>query len=259
MRDARQHNRRFWDEQARSSGQWSTPVTPEAIHAARCGNWQVHLTPLRPVPDEWLLPIDGRDLLGLAAGGGQQGPIFAAAGARTTVFDFSTEQLAKDRSLAEEHGLDLRTVEGDVTDLSAFDDDTFDVVFHPCASMYVDDVRAVWREAHRVLRAGGTLLAGFNNPAVYIFDWSAHVEGRLVVRHPLPFSDARDLPDEEREHYIEQGMALEYSHTFDEQIGGQLEAGFEIIGFYEDRQPGLEAARYMPTAFATWSRARKNR
>ena len=28
----------------------------------------------------------------------------------------------------------------------------------------------VWAEAHRVFRPGGTLLAGFNNPAIYIFD-----------------------------------------------------------------------------------------
>ena len=50
------------------------------------------------------------------------------------------------------------------------------------------------------------------------------------------------------------GDALEFSHTLEEQIGGQIAAGFAITGFYEDRdRPGgfNPLSEYMPTYIAT--------
>ena len=135
-----------------------------------------------------------------------------------------------------------------------FADASFDLVFHPSSNSYVDDVRAVWSEAHRVLRPGGTLIAGFNNPATYVFDLAELDAGRLTVRHRLPFSDADDLPPAERDAQVAAGVALEHSHTLDELLGGQLDAGFEIIGFYEDRQSGQLVSEHMPTAIATRAR-----
>ena len=47
---------------------------------------------------------------------------------------------------------------------------------------------------------------------------------------------------------------MDFSHTLEEQIGGQLEAGFIITGLFEDRQDeevGEPLARYMPTCIAT--------
>ncbi len=64
-------------------------------------------------------------------------------------------------------------------DLSAFADESFDLVFHPVSNLFVPEVRPVWNEAFRVLRRGGSLLAGFLNPAVYIFDLElAAIAGR---------------------------------------------------------------------------------
>lgn len=254
---AHDHDLRFWDRQAATEGRWSRPVDAATIEQARAGIWTIGLTPVRRVPDPWLRPIEGLDVLGLASAGGQQRAILAAAGARVVAFDASEGQLEKDAMLSARYGLPLTTVRGDMRDLSAFADSSFDVIFHPCANMYIDEVRVVWRECHRVLRSGGRLLSGFNNPMVYIFDWESHERGDLVVRHPLPFADDRDLPAQERQSYIERGVALEYSHTLDDQIGGQIEAGFEITGFYEDRQPSLAASQYIRTAFATLARARK--
>jgi 2-polyprenyl-3-methyl-5-hydroxy-6-metoxy-1,4-benzoquinol methylase len=70
-------------------------------------------------------------VLCLASGGGQQGPILAAAGARVTVFDNSPQQLAQDRFVARREGLTLETVEGDMRDLSVFADVSFDLIVHP--------------------------------------------------------------------------------------------------------------------------------
>ena len=62
------------------------------------------------------------------------------------------------------------SIEGDMADLAAFDDESFDLVFHPCSNGFVPDVLPVWREAARVLRTGGTLLSGCINPVIYLFD-----------------------------------------------------------------------------------------
>ena len=194
----------------------------------------------------------GADVLCLASGGGQQAPVFAAAGANVTVLDNSPGQLAQDRLVAEREALDLKTIQGDMRDLSAFGDDSFDLVFHPVSNLFVPGVRPVWNEAFRVLRSGGTLLAGFLNPAVYIFDLELADSTREVrVRYSLPYSDATSKSEEEVGRQMERGEPLEFSHTLEDQIGGQLEAGFLISGFYEDYHRDDPIAAHMPTYVAT--------
>lgn len=253
-KDVREHNRRAWDAEAERGGEWTLPVGPEIIDAARRGEWSVLLTETVPVPREWF-PVDlkGVEVLCLASGGGQQGPVLAAAGARVTVFDNSPRQLASDRMVAERDRLELRTVEGDMRDLAVFADESFDLVFHPVSNIFVPEVRPVWREAFRVLRSGGggLLLAGFLNPACYIFDLELAEHGALEVKNRLPYSDLESINEEERERRIASGEALEFSHTLTDQIGGQLDAGFLLTSLYEDRHRDFAPARFMPTYIAT--------
>jgi SAM-dependent methyltransferase len=249
--DIRAYNRRAWDKAVERQSQWTVPVEPPAIAAARRGDWQIVLTPTKPVPRAWFGALAGADVLCLAAGGGQQGPILAAAGARVTVYDNSPQQLAQDRYVARREGLDIRTVEGDMRDLSVFAGEVFDLIVHPVANLFVPDIHPVWREAHRVLRTGGALLAGFCNPLMYLFDQLKADEGILEVRHKLPYSDLHSLSDEERRVYLDEEQPLEFGHTLEDQIGGQLAAGFVLAGFYEDIWPGVTINEYTPTYIAT--------
>ena len=249
--DVRDYNRGAWDRQVEQGNPWTVPVTSEQVEAARRGEWSVVLTETKPVPREWFPELRDRDVLCLASGGGQQGPILAAAGARVTVFDNSPRQLARDREVADRDGLEIRTVEGDMKDLSAFEDGSFDLVFHPVSNCFVPDVRPVWRETFRVLRPGGALLAGFLNPAMYVFDFEAADRGELVARHKLPYSDVESLTDEERQRFVERGDAFEFSHSLEDQIGGQLEAGFRLAGLYEDAHASFVLGQYFPTYIAT--------
>ena len=253
--DVVEYNRGAWDREVEKGNPWTVPVGPEVIAAARLGEWSVLLTPTRPVPRSWVPEMKGADVLCLASGGGQQGPIFAAAGARVTVFDNSPRQLAGDRAVAEREGLQIATVQGQMADLSVVPDESFDLVFHPVSNLFAPAVRPVWREAHRVLRRGGVLLVGFMNPDVYLFDLElADEKGILEVRYTLPYSDLESASEEKRRRYIEQGEPLEFSHSLEDQIGGQADAGFLIAGLYEDGHPpeaGDIVSRHMPVCIAT--------
>ncbi len=251
----RSHNQAAWDRESRQGSPWATAVSSEVIEEARKGNWTIHLTPNRPVPREWFGDIRGKRVLCLASGGGQQAPVLAAAGARVVSFDLSEEQLGKDREVSERDGLALTLVQGDMTDLSPFEDGTFDLIFNPVSSVFIPDLKPLWRECHRVLRPGGNLLSGFMNPSFFLFDHEeAENTGLLIARNRLPYgeSDPRTLSPARRRD-IESGEAMEFSHSLETQIGGQLEAGFVLLGLYEDwwTDEATPLNRLSPTSMAT--------
>ncbi len=232
------HNQAAWDAQARNDSPWSRPVDADTVARARSGEVRVHLTP-QPLPRDWLGDVAGHDILCLAGAGGQQAPVLAAAGGNVTVFDLSPEQLARDAEVARRDGLKLRLEQGDMRDLSRFDDAAFDMIVHPVSNQYVPDVRPVWAQCHRVLRTGGVLLSSFFNPAVFIADRSPRV--------PAPWADTPDarVPD----------RPLLFGHTLHDQIGGQLDAGFVLTGFIEDMHPAprFDIEHYLASFIATRS------
>lgn len=239
MVDPAEHNRRYWDREVEKGNVWTQPVSAQVIAAARRGDWHIVLTPTKPVPRNWFPPLEGRQVLCLASGGGQQGPVLAAAGAEVTVFDNSPKQLAQDRLVAEREGLSLRLELGDMRDLSRFSDGVFELIVLPGSVAFIEEVRPLWRATYRILTDGGVLLAGFGNPIQYIFDLKAWGMGELVVRHRIPYSDLTSLPSEELEELIlRPHRDLCFGHSLEDLIQGQLDAGFVITGFYEDSDGG---------------------
>ncbi len=246
-----EYNRRAWDGQVARGNKWTQPVEPGVITRARAGEWQIVLTPTKPVPRDWFPELRGLRTLCLAGAGGQQAPVLAAAGAEVTVFDNSPKQLDQDRFVAERDGLRITTVLGDMRDLGAFADGAFDLVVNPCSVDFVPAIGPVWREVFRVLRPGGALLAGFINPFCYIFDETSADRGQLVVRHRLPYSDLHSITDEERAALVKDQLPMTFSHSLEETIGGQIAAGFSITGFYEDVWPDKAVSQYAPGFLAT--------
>lgn len=249
--DVRAYNRGAWDHAVETGNRWTVPVGPEVTAAARRGEWSIVLTPTKPVPRAWFPPLAGLDVLCLASGGGQQGPILAAAGATVTVFDNSPRQLGQDRMVADRDGLAIDLVEGDMRDLSCFADGRFGVIVHPCSNVFVPDVRPVWRECFRVLRPGGVLLAGMCNPVLFLFDEDQPANGDLIVKYAIPYSDLTSLTDAERKRYTDRNEPLVYGHTLEDQIGGQCDAGFVLTAMYEDSDPDRPLARVIPSFLAT--------
>lgn len=232
--DVTGYNKQAWDGLARKGNEWTLPVSAEVVQAARLGHLSVLLTPTKPVPAAWLGDLRGKRVLGLASAGGQQGPCLSAAGAEVTIFDNSPEQLSRDRLVADREGLSIRTVEGDMKDLSVFAGGSFDMIFHPCSNCFVPDVRPVWREAYRVLRPGGELLAGFSNPVVFMVDLAREREGVVELKYKAPFNSVESADDPEIRKLRESGEPLDFGHTLQDQIGGQTDVGFHIVSMFED-------------------------
>lgn len=252
--DIYQANRQAWDRAAASGmNPYAQAVPPAEVQAARRGHWSIRASDLTPVPRSWLPEVAGLDVLALAAGGGQQAPILAAAGARVTLVDASPGQLEIDRMVAERDGLELAIVEGDMADLTRFDDESFDLIINPVSTLFVPDLRPVWAECARTLRPGGELITGFMNPDEFVFDAEALDErGEFVVRYPLPYVEYETLSPERVAARRGAGEMFHFSHSMDAQLGGILAAGFVITGFYEDRRPesdGNPIRLYQPSYY----------
>lgn len=229
--------------------EWGIPLTHQQFLAAKNGSWNMLLTPVKPVPKSWYPPLEGKKILGLASGGGQQMPVFAALGAECTVLDYSRRQLESDRMVARREGYRIEIVCADMTKPLPFPDQCFDLIFHPVANCYIEDVMHVWRECYRILKPGGLLMAGLDNGINFLFDEESE-GGERVIQHSLPFNPLKD----ERLMAMLQANddGVQFSHTLEEQIRGQLQAGFQLLDLYEDTNgSGFLHEHGVPTFWAT--------
>ena len=238
-------NAAAWDSINECLTDKATAISHEAFLAAKNGALNIVPAGVRSVPREWFPDLAGLDLLALASGGGQQGPIFAAHGARVTVTDVSASQLASERMVAEREGYDIRVVEADMSQPFPFEDASFDLIFNPVSNCYIRDIRPMQRECARVLRPGGILITAFCKEELFLFEPDFQREDALISRHPLPFDPLRDLTDEQRQRKLDSRMPLAFSHTLTEQLGGLMQAGFELTDLFEDGDGGGLIDRWM--------------
>ncbi|WAA09107.1 class I SAM-dependent methyltransferase [Fervidibacillus albus] len=243
-------NSKVIDRWVEDGWEWGQPISHEVFERAKENEWFVLLTPTKPVPKEWFCTMNGANILGLASGGGQQMPIFAALGAHCTVLDYSEKQLLREKQVAERENYEINIVRADMTNPFPFEDESFDLIFHPVSNCYIEDVYHVWKECYRVLKKGGILLAGLDNGINFIFN-----EDETMVTNKLPFNPLKD--EQQYEMSIKNDWGIQFSHTIEEQIGGQIKAGFVLTDIYEDTNGSGRLHDYnIPTFYAT--RAVKN-
>ena len=207
--------------------EWGRPISHETWVKAKQGIWDVQLSPTNSVPHRWFGELKGKKILGLACGGGQQMPIFAALGAECTVLDYSPKQLESERAVAEREGYSIRIIRADMTRKLPFEDGEFDLIFHPVSNCYVAEVKPIWRECFRVLKKGGLLLSGTDHYVNYIVD-----NDEKMIINRLPFDPLKN-PDQMQQ-LAEDDCGVQFSHSLEEQINGQMEAGFTLLELYED-------------------------
>lgn len=206
---------------------WGTPIDHETYVNALNGVWDVVLTPAKPVPHRWFGDMKGKKVLGLASGGGQQMPVFSALGAVCTILDYSEKQLESEKTVALREGYDINIVRADMTKPLPFEDGQFDLIFHPVSNCYVKEVLPIWKECFRILKKGGVLLSGLDNGINYMVN-----DNETMIINSLPF-DPTVNPEHLRQLQSDES-GIQFSHTIEEQLGGQLHAGFIITDLFED-------------------------
>ena len=208
---------------------WSSCAAPEQLQNAREGKLELPLGPDSTIPSDWLGDLRGKKVLCLAGAGGLQAPLLACAGAEVTVLDLSRRMLDKDREVASREELDIRIEHGNMCDLSRFADESFDLVLNPPSLFYVPDVMPVFREVYRVLKAGGSFIMISFNPIAYVCDYDAE-QGCYKAVNRMPYRSTD---------HVDQGDWVEYGHTMESYIGGQLKCGFVLTGYIEHQMEDI--------------------
>jgi SAM-dependent methyltransferase len=213
-------NRRAWDDRVKGRMRFTRPAADDEF-----------ADPLKTLDGlGWLGgDVRGRRLLCLAAGGGRQGPLYAAAGADVTVVDISPAMLELDRQVAAERKLALRTVEASMDDLSMFAAGEFDVVIHPVSTCYVPDVEPVYREVARVTRGGGLYISQHKQPASLQASIEPSPRGYELRE---PYYRQGPLPPIAGSRLREEGT-LEYLHRWEQLLGLLCRSGFAIEDLVE--------------------------
>lgn len=214
--DARQHNRAAWNRLAEQQNRLARPAREQDF-----------ANPLASVDGPgWLGPdITGKSVLCLAAGGGRQGPIYAAAGAIVTVVDLSPTMLELDQQVAKEREMNIRTIEASMDDLSMLGNATFDIVIHPVSTCYVPDLRPVYAEVARVLRTGGLYISQHKQPASLQTSLKPGEDG-YAIKHSAYHSDP--LPVSKTPNLVREPGTLEFIHRYEMLLGQMCRSGLAI-------------------------------
>ena len=238
-------NSKMIDKWCQEGWEWGQPIPHNTYIDALNGKWDVYLTPTKIVPHSWFGDLKEKKILGLASGGGQQMPIFSALGGRCTVLDYSSEQCESERLVSKREGYSIEIIQADMTKKLPFIDDTFDIIFHPVSNCYVEDVKPIFKECYRVLKKDGILLCGLDIGINYVFN-----EEETKIIYKLPFNPLKN--EKVYKDSIKNNWGLQFSHTLEEQIGGQLEAGFQLTNLYEDTNgTGILHEHNIPSFIAT--------
>ncbi|MDD2433861.1 MAG: methyltransferase domain-containing protein [Bacilli bacterium] len=236
-------NAKAVDSWIKEGWEWGKPITHETYLKAQKGEWDVLLTPTKPVPHSWFGSLKGKKVLGLASGGGQQMPIFAALGAECTVLDYSDEQLKSEKMVSEREGYAIKIIKADMTEPLPFETESFDLIFHPISNCYIEKIEPVFKEAYRILKKGGIFLCGFDLEFDYLFN-----EEETGIRWtPFPFNPLKH--PEQMQELAASNSGVQFSHTLEEEIGGQLKAGFILTDIYDDTGNEGPSAQYNLNCF----------
>jgi len=226
-------NERHWERMVRDGCGYTIPwldLDPDLIRRYARGELDPVPGPLAAMsPCSILADVEGKDVLCLASGGGQQSAVFGLLGARVTVLDLAQGQLEGDRKVAAHYGYEITTIHADMRDLSCLEDESFDIVYGT-AMCYVPDIREVYSEVARVLRPGGIFRMNFGQPAIHFVAWD-----RGGYRIAKPYCERIDRRED---------GAIEFRHYMDDIFNGFVDAGLslrQVVDLARDKKPDPQA------------------
>ena len=226
MKDYQTLNSQIIDSWCESGWQWDRLPT-SAVSGCPCRKLGCLPHPDQNSPKGMVQICRANSCWDLLAAADSSCPSFPALGAQCTLLDYSSRQCESDRMVARREGYSIHIIQGDMTQPLPFADESFDFIFHPVSNCYVEKVEPIFLECYRILKKGGILLCGLDTGINYLFD-----EEERCLTYPLPFNPLKD--PQLYEVSMKNDWGIQFSHTLEEQLGGQLKAGFLLTDLYED-------------------------
>lgn len=226
MDDIAKFNEKMWDGYAAQKSEYTQPwleLRRSLVEDFAAGRIDPMPRPYMYIYPQYIFEnLEGKDVLCLAGGGGQQTAVFGLLGANVTSYDLTQGQLDYDREAARKHGYPITTVKGDMRDLSALADRSFDLVYHPISLPFVPDTLPVYREVHRVLRSGGFYRVGHIMPGVSLIDEDSWTGEGYVQKRPYGPGEVPDCD------------CREFQHLLPDMFNKLIDCGFAICSVHED-------------------------
>ncbi|HUV43083.1 MAG TPA: class I SAM-dependent methyltransferase [Patescibacteria group bacterium] len=218
-----QANKEWWEKMVAEDNGFTRPwldLDPDIVRQYADGKLKNPPKPLDQMfPVSILTNVEGKDILCLASGGGQQSAVFGLLGANVTVVDIAEGQLEGDKRAAEHYGYRIKTIQSDMGDLSMLKSDSFDLVFQAPSMAYVPDVRKVYSEVARVLKSKGLYRIDAENPLSQFIEHDTAWDGK-GYRITVPYS-VKEKKREGKE-------VTEFRHYMEEIFNGLIENRFTI-------------------------------
>ena len=227
--DDLQHNKAAWDRLAKTGNRFARPANEDDLQ-----------NPLASVDGPgWLGKSKaGKKVLCLAAGGSKQGPNYAGAGAEVTVVDISSEMLEIDNQVANKFGLNVRTIQASMDDLSMLGDAIFDIVIQPVSTCYLSQLGNLFPEIARVTTVGGIYISQHKQPTSLQTSIRPGADG-YVIESTIDRTDP--LPDAKISNLVREPGTLEFVHSLQAILGGICHAGFSIRDLIEPQHGDVAA------------------
>jgi SAM-dependent methyltransferase len=190
-----------------------------------------------PVDRIMMADVQGREVLCLAGGGGQQSAVFSLLGAAVTVLDLCPEQLESDQKAARHYGYEVATIQGDMRDLSIFPGECFDRVYQPISTLYVPDLRELYAGVARVLKPGGLYFADYCVPLLGLVEspgWDGTGYPLLITQ---PYMRGAIFEIEGKQNLTAGESFGEFHHLLSDIINGLIAEGLVIRGLWENPRP----------------------
>jgi ubiquinone/menaquinone biosynthesis C-methylase UbiE len=167
--------------------QWAGAIDPATVMVDE--SWEAVTCPEHRWIRQQLGDVRGLRVLDLGCGAGEAAVWFAKQGAVVTASDLSGEFLRVVQAVAQRHGVQVQTHQGDADRLD-FPDDHFDVVYAGNLLHHVDVDQTLQRIA-RILKPGGRVVTWDplkHNPVINLYRRMAGGV-RTADEHPLHIKD----------------------------------------------------------------------
>jgi SAM-dependent methyltransferase len=243
--DIARRNQAFWKKMASERGGETSRYTrpwPDLeiglLEAFIRGDLEMLPEPYTYIyPPSVLAGARDKEVLCLAASGGQQSVVFGLLGSRVTVFDLTGEQLEADREMARHYGYEVKTVQGDMRDLSCFEAGAFDLVYQAVSACFVPDLGEVYRQVARLVKPGGVYRVEHCHPATHTVEEESWDGRGYRIEDPYGPGMVED-PD-----------AVEFTHLMSDIFNGLVECGFVIRGVWDDPRHLRDASAAKPGTY----------